>query len=125
MMKSDSSMDKNSPIDRVIEWVEYRLPIFSFLKHFSEYGTPKNLNYLWNLGSIAGIMLIIQILTGLFLAMQYTPHVKMAFDSVENIMRNVNYGWLIRYTHAVGASMFFAAIYPYSKSTILWLLQIS
>nr|WP_148234212.1 cytochrome b/b6 [Candidatus Midichloria mitochondrii] len=127
-------MDKNSPIDRVIEWVEYRLPIFSFLKHFSEYGTPKNLNYLWNLGSIAGIMLIIQILTGLFLAMQYTPHVKMAFDSVENIMRNVNYGWLIRYTHAVGTSMFLqlyihiakALFYGSYKSPreLLWFLGI-
>lgn len=120
MMKSDSGMDKNSPIDRVIEWVEYRLPIFSFLKHFSEYRTPKNLNYLWNLGSIAGIILIIQILTGLFLAMQYTPHVKMAFDSVENIMRNVNYGWLIRYTHAVGASMFFAAIYLHIAKALFY-----
>ncbi|MDJ1305031.1 MAG: cytochrome b/b6 [Candidatus Midichloria sp.] len=120
MMKSDSSMDKNSTIDRVIEWVEYRLPIFSFLKHFSEYRTPKNLNYLWNLGSIAGIILIIQILTGLFLAMQYTPHVKMAFDSVENIMRNVNYGWLIRYTHAVGASMFFAAIYLHIAKALFY-----
>ncbi|MDJ1257609.1 MAG: cytochrome b N-terminal domain-containing protein [Candidatus Midichloria sp.] len=120
MMKSDSSMDKNSPIDRVIEWVEYRLPILSFLKHFSEYRTPKNLNYLWNLGSIAGIILIIQILTGLFLAMQYTPHVKMAFDSVENIMRNVNYGWLIRYTHAVGASMFFAAIYLHIAKALFY-----
>ncbi|CAG7592842.1 cytochrome b/b6 [Hyalomma marginatum] len=119
-MKSDSSMDKNSPIDRVIEWIEYRLPIFSFLKHFSEYRTPKNLNYLWNLGSIAGIILIIQILTGLFLAMQYTPHVKMAFDSVENIMRNVNYGWLIRYTHAVGASMFFAAIYLHIAKALFY-----
>jgi len=97
--------------DNLIEWIEYRLPIFSSLKHFSEYKTPKNLNYLWNFGSIAGIVLVMQIITGLFLAMQYTPHVKMAFDSVENIMRNVNYGWLIRYTHAVGASMFFAAIY--------------
>ncbi|MFV9956247.1 MAG: cytochrome bc complex cytochrome b subunit, partial [Candidatus Midichloria sp.] len=113
-------MDKNSPIDRVIEWIEYRLPIFSFLKHFSEYRTPKNLNYLWNLGSIAGIILIIQILTGLFLAMQYTPHVKMAFDSVENIMRNVNYGWLIRYTHAVGASMFFAAIYLHIAKALFY-----
>lgn len=96
---------------KIIEWIEYRLPIFSFLKHFSEYRTPKNLNYLWNFGSIAGIVLVMQIITGLFLAMQYTPHIKMAFDSVENIMRNVNYGWLIRYSHAVGASMFFAAIY--------------
>ncbi|WP_316354607.1 cytochrome b [Candidatus Trichorickettsia mobilis] len=95
----------------IIEWIDYRLPIFSFLKHSAEYRTPKNLNYLWNLGSIAGIALVIQIITGIVLAMHYTPHVDHAFASVENIMRNVNYGWLIRYAHAVGASMFFTAVY--------------
>ncbi|MCZ6884009.1 MAG: cytochrome b/b6, partial [Rickettsia endosymbiont of Ixodes ricinus] len=95
----------------VVQWIDYRLPIFSFLKHFSHYQTPKNLSYLWNLGSIAGIALVIQIITGVVLAMHYTPHVDHAFDSVERIMRNVNYGWLLRYTHAVGASMFFAAVY--------------
>ncbi len=92
-------------------WIEHRLPIFSFLKHSAEYRAPKNLNYAWNFGSIAGIALMIQIVTGIVLAMHYTPHADMAFDSVENIMRNVNYGWLIRYTHAVGASMFFIAVY--------------
>lgn len=95
----------------IIEWIDYRLPIFSFLKHFEHYKTPKNLNYLWNLGAIAGLALIIQIASGIVLAMHYNPSAEMAFDSVENIMRNVNYGWLIRYTHAVGASMFFAAVY--------------
>jgi ubiquinol-cytochrome c reductase cytochrome b subunit len=97
--------------DSIVNWIEYRLPIFGFIKHSADYRVPKNLNYAWNFGSMAGIALLMQIITGLFLAMQYTPHVKMAFDSVENIMRNVNYGWLIRYTHAVGASMFFATIY--------------
>ena len=92
-------------------WIEHRLPIFSFLDHAAEYRVPKNLSYMWNFGSLAGIALIIQIITGLFLAMQYTPHVDNAFDSVENIMRNVNYGWLLRYTHAVGASMFFVVVY--------------
>lgn len=95
----------------IIEWIDYRLPIFSFLKHFEHYQTPKNLNYLWNLGSIAGLALVIQIITGIVLAMHYTPHVDHAFNSVENIMRNVNYGWLIRYMHGVGASMFFVAVY--------------
>lgn len=95
----------------IVGWIEYRLPIFAFLKHMADYRTPKNLNYAWNFGSMAGVALLIQIITGLFLAMQYTPHVNMAFDSVENIMRNVNYGWLMRYTHAVGASMFFAVVY--------------
>jgi ubiquinol-cytochrome c reductase cytochrome b subunit len=97
----------------IIDWIEYRLPIFSSLKHMAEYRTPRNLSYMWNFGSIAGIALVIQIVTGLFLAMHYTPHIDQAFNSVENIMRNVNYGWLIRYVHAVGASMFFMAVYAH------------
>lgn len=92
-------------------WIEQRFPVFSFIKHTAEYRVPKNLNYAWNFGSLAGIVLVIQILTGLFLAMQYTPHISLAFESVENIMRNVNYGWLLRYAHAVGASMFFGVVY--------------
>lgn len=95
----------------IVGWIDHRLPIFSALAHFKVYKTPGNLNYLWNLGSIAGIALVIQIITGLMLAMHYVPHVDHAFDSVEKIMRNVNYGWLIRYMHAVGASMFFVAVY--------------
>ncbi len=97
--------------NKIKDWIEDRLPIFSFIKHTADYKTPKNLNYAWNFGSMAGIALVIQILTGLFLAMQYTPQINMAFDSVENIMRNVNHGWLIRYSHAVGASMFFGVVY--------------
>jgi len=94
-------------------WIEYRLPIFSFIDNSlgSKYQTPRNLSYMWSFGSIAGICLVMQILTGLFLAMHYTPQTGLAFDSVENIMRNVNYGWLLRYAHAVGASMFFVAVY--------------
>jgi len=97
----------------IIGWIEYRLPIFSFIDGVvgTKYPTPKNLNYMWSFGSIAGICLVLQIATGIFLAMHYTAHVDHAFDSVEHIMRNVNYGWLIRYTHAVGASMFFVAVY--------------
>jgi len=95
----------------IVNWIEERFPIFSFLKHQGEYRTPKNLSYLWNFGSIAGIALVIQILTGIILAMQYDPNVKNAFLSVERIMRDVNYGWLMRYMHAVGASMFFIAVY--------------
>lgn len=79
--------------------------------HIVDYPTPINLNYLWSFGSTAGICLVIQILTGIFLAMHYTPHIDYAFDSVEHIMRDVNNGWLIRYTHANGASMFFIVVY--------------
>ncbi|MFW0777724.1 MAG: cytochrome b [Rickettsiales bacterium] len=94
-------------------WIEYRLPVFSFIDNSlgSKYPAPRNLNYWWNFGSIAGICLVMQILTGLFLTMHYAPNVGLAFDSVEQIMRNVNYGWLIRYAHAVGASMFFVVVY--------------
>lgn len=92
-------------------WIEYRLPIFSFMKAQGDYRAPRNLNYGWSLGSILGIALVIQIVTGIVLAMHYTPHVDHAFDSVERIMRDVPFGWLIRYSHAVGASMFFAAVY--------------
>ncbi len=96
----------------VVGWIEYRLPIFSALNAaLVSYPTPRNLNYWWNFGSIAGLCLVAQILTGIFLAMNYAANTAVAFDSVEHIMRDVNYGWLIRYMHAVGASMFFIAVY--------------
>jgi len=79
--------------------------------HIIDYPTPSNLNYMWSFGSAAGICLVIQIVTGIFLAMHYTPHVDLAFSSVEHIMRDVNNGWLIRYVHANGASMFFIVVY--------------
>ena len=95
----------------IVGWIDHRLPIFTFLEHQNEYQVPKNLSYAWNFGSLAGVALMIQIITGIVLAMHYTPHADLAFNSVENIMRNVNYGWLIRYTHTVGASMFFIVVY--------------
>ena len=101
----------NKKRNAIIEWIDFRLPIFTFLEHLGEYRAPKNLSYLWSLGSIAGIGLVIQIITGIILAMHYTPEVSHAFNSVEHIMRDVNSGWLIRNIHAVGASMFFLAIY--------------
>jgi ubiquinol-cytochrome c reductase cytochrome b subunit len=95
----------------IVGWIDSRFPVFTFLEHQNEYRVPKNLNYAWNFGSLAGVALMIQIITGIILAMHYTPHASLAFGSVENIMRNVNYGWLLRYTHAVGASMFFLVVY--------------
>jgi ubiquinol-cytochrome c reductase cytochrome b subunit len=87
-------------------------PILSFIDaHIVDYPTPANLNYMWSFGSAAGICLLIQIITGIFLAMHYTPHIDMAFNSVEHIMRDVQGGWLIRYLHANGASMFFIVVY--------------
>ena len=97
----------------VVKWIEYRLPIFSFIDHSvgSGYPTPKNLNYMWNFGSLAGVALVIMVITGIMLAMQYTPHVDYAFDSVERIMRDVNSGWLLRYVHTNGGSFFFVVVY--------------
>ncbi len=96
----------------IIRWLDHRLPVFSFMHHeLYEYPTPRNLSYWWNYGSLAGFMLVVMIVTGIVLAMHYTPHTTMAFDSVERIMRDVNYGWLIRYLHMNGASMFFIVVY--------------
>jgi ubiquinol-cytochrome c reductase cytochrome b subunit len=76
-----------------------------------DHPTPVNISYLWNFGSLAGLMLVVQIISGIFLAMHYVPHIDYAFLSVEHIMRDVNYGWLVRYIHANGASFFFIAVY--------------
>ena len=101
-----------SPDKGIGKWIEDRLPIFAFTQHsLVDYPTPKNLNYWWNFGSLAGITLVILILTGIMLAMQYTPHVDHAFNSVERIMRDVNYGWLLRYLHSNGGTMFFIVVY--------------
>ena len=104
------SADKFS--NPVVRWIDHRLPIFSFMDHeLNEYPTPKNLNYFWNFGSLAGVSLVIMIVTGIVLAMSYTPHVDYAFQSVERIMRDVNHGWLIRYIHMNGASFFFIVVF--------------
>jgi ubiquinol-cytochrome c reductase cytochrome b subunit len=96
----------------VVRWIDQRLPIPSLLtKEYAEFPTPKNFNYFWNFGALAMVTLVVMIVTGIFLAMHYTPHVDYAFDSVERIMRDVNYGWLIRYIHMNGASMFFIVVY--------------
>src|SRR6202451_760115 len=99
-------------VSRIIRWIDYRLPFVAQLEHeLNEYPTPCNLNYWWNFGSLAGIMLVIMIVSGIVLAMHYTPESTMAFDSGERIMRDVNYGWLLRYIHMNGASMFFLIVY--------------
>ena len=97
----------------LLRWVDDRLPIVTVVYNAVGPGhpTPRNLNYWWNFGSLAGMMLGIQIVTGLVLAMHYKPDAAMAFASVEHIMRDVNFGWLLRYAHANGASMFFIVVY--------------
>jgi quinol-cytochrome oxidoreductase complex cytochrome b subunit len=101
-----------SATSRIVRWIDYRLPFVAMLQHeLYEYPTPRNLSYWWNFGSLSGIMLVVMIVTGIFLAMQYTPHADLAFDSVERIMRDVDYGWMLRYAHMNGASMFFVLLY--------------
>ncbi len=108
-----SGHTKREPFDNaLIEWVDQRLPIFTMMiKEYRVFPTPRNLNYLWSFGGIALTMLMIMIASGLFLAMNYAPNNHLAFESVERTMRDVNYGWLLRYIHMNGASFFFIAVY--------------
>ena len=96
----------------IAKWMDARLPVARLAyDSFVAYPVPRNLNYLWTFGGILTLMLVVQIVTGVVLAMHYTPHASMAFNSVEGIMRDVEYGWLMRYMHANGASFFFIAVY--------------
>lgn len=96
----------------IIEWIDKRFPLTEFMeKHITGYPTPKNLNYWWNFGSLAGAFFVVQVITGIWLTMYYKPDTRFAFDSIEHIMRDVNYGWLIRYLHAIGPTGFFFAVY--------------
>lgn len=98
--------------NKFVEWFDQRLPIFTMMnKEYGVFPTPKNFNYFWNFGAIAMFMLVTMIVSGITLAMHYAANTGLAFDSVERIMRDVNYGWLIRYIHMNGASFFFIAVY--------------
>src|ERR1051325_6293296 len=100
------------PTNPALKWIERRLPIMGLMhSSFVAYPTPRNLNYWWTFGAILSLMLGAQIVTGIVLAMHYTPHTELAFKSVEGSMRDVNYGCLLRYLHSNGASMFFLAVY--------------
>ena len=101
-----------TPKSRVARWLDSRLPLLRFTQeNFVWYPTPRNLNVWYVFGGILTAILVIQIVTGVVLAMHYTPDSQLAFDSVEHIMRDVNAGWLLRYLHSNGASMFFLAVY--------------
>ncbi|MBT5107898.1 MAG: cytochrome b/b6 [Rhodospirillaceae bacterium] len=128
-----SASQWNNP---VIRWVDERLPVFTYMDHeYNQFPMPKNLNYFWNFGALAMIVLVVMVVTGIMLAMQYTPHVDHAFVSVERIMRDVNYGWLLRYIHMNGGSMFFIVVYIHifrglyygsykSPRELLWMLGV-
>jgi ubiquinol-cytochrome c reductase cytochrome b/c1 subunit len=124
------------PKSAVGRWFEARLPIMGLVhSSFVAYPVPRNLNYMWTFGAILSFMLVAQIVTGVVLAMHYTPESTMAFSSVEHIMRDVNYGWLFRYLHSNGASMFFVAVYMHifrgiyygsykAPREVLWILGV-
>jgi len=96
----------------IIGWVDSRLPVIEFWEaHLSKYYAPKNFNFWYFFGSLALLVLVIQIVTGIFLTMHYKPDAELAFASVEYIMRDVNWGWLVRYMHSTGASAFFVVVY--------------
>ena len=107
-----SGLSTYEPKSGFTRWLDKRLPILR-LSHdsFVAYPTPRNLNYWWTFGAMLSLCLVVQIVTGVVLAMHYTPHVDFAFDSIQRIRRDVPYGWLIQPMHAVGASMFFLAVY--------------
>ncbi|RMD50037.1 MAG: cytochrome b [Alphaproteobacteria bacterium] len=103
--------DPYVPKTRFEKWLHERLPIVALLYDTLMIPTPKNLNWWWIWGVVLMFCLVLQIATGIILVMHYTPHVDLAFASVEHIMRDVNAGWAIRYTHANGATLFFLAVY--------------
>ena len=124
-----------TPSSKFGKWFNDRLPLLSLSAHFREYPTPKNLNYWWTFGAILTFFLVAQIATGIVLAMHYVAHADLAFDSIEHIMRDVNYGWLLRYLHSNGSSMFFLAVYVHifrslfygshkSPREIIWILGV-
>lgn len=106
---------------RIIQWIDQRFPLTSFVKHeLTGYPTPRNLSYWWNFGFLAGFVLVLQVATGIFLAMHYKADVAMSFDSIQHIMRDVNYGWLLRYMHSTGASAFFLVIFIHMARTLYY-----
>ncbi len=110
-----------SKLDSALAWVDDRFPLTSNVKaHLTEYYAPKNFNFWYFFGSLAMMVLVLQILTGIFLTMHYKPDADLAFGSVEYIMRDVPWGWLIRYMHSTGASMFFVVVYLHMFRGIIY-----
>ncbi len=108
-------------MSKILDWVDARFPLSNFVKHeLTDYPTPRNLSYWWGFGFLAGFVLVIQLVTGIFLAMHYKADSSLAFDSVQHIMREVDYGWLLRYLHSTGASAFFIVIYTHMARTLYY-----
>ena len=106
---------------KVLAWVDDRFPLTKMMReHLTDYYAPKNFNFWYYFGSLALLVLVLQIVTGIFLTMHYQPSAKEAFASVEYIMRDVEWGWLIRYMHSTGASMFFVVVYLHMFRALLY-----
>ena len=132
-MSGPSTYEPKTGIER---WLDTRLPIVRFMYDTAlDFPTPKNLNYWWTFGGILAVMLVVQIVTGVVLAMHYVANTSLAFDSVERIRRDVDFGWLIQGIHANGASMFFLAVYIHmfrglyygsykSPREVIWILGV-
>ncbi len=127
-------MAEKGTLSRVYDWFDRQLPVTELMEnHATKYPTPKNLTYWWNFGSLAAIFLVVQLLTGILLAVQYKNDPTLAFDSVQRIVRDVEWGWLIQPMHAVGASFFFLVMFIHlgrgmvygsykSPRALLWLI---
>ena len=108
-------------ITKILNWFDERYPMTKFWEeHLSKYYAPKNFNFWYFFGSLAILVLVIQVVTGIFLTMHYKPDTELAFESVEHIMRDVSWGWLMRYLHSTGASMFFVVIYLHMFRALLY-----
>ena len=108
-------------ITKILNWFDDRYPVTKFWEeHLSKYYAPKNFNFWYFFGSLAMLVLVIQVVTGIFLTMHYKPDTELAFESVEHIMRDVSWGWLMRYLHSTGASMFFVVIYLHMFRGLLY-----
>src|SRR3569833_1219687 len=106
---------------RVIAWIDERFPLTSFAKHeLTEYPTPRNLSYWWKFGFLAGVVLVLQLVSGVLLAKHYKPDIHLAYDSVQHSKRDDYYGRLIRYIHSTGASAFFIVVYIHLARTLYY-----
>ena len=119
--KTASANGMNGMFGKLLAWTDARFPLTATLKtHLSEYYAPKNFNFWYYFGSLAMLALALQIVTGILLAMHYKPDAALAFESVEYIMRDVPWGWLIRYMHSTGASMFFLVVYLHMMRGLMY-----
>jgi ubiquinol-cytochrome c reductase cytochrome b subunit len=119
---SRAVLDYPCPMKALLRWFDARMPTIGaeWRKHAAAYYVPKNLNLWYELGALAGLVLIIQIVSGIFLTMNYKPDANLAFGSVEYIMRDVPFGWLVRYIHSTGASAFFIVVYLHMFRAMLY-----